>query len=367
MSSFVCRSLCALILLPLLTSPAYAADELIRVTPEQAARAGIVSSALLDMKAGGGVRLPAQVVVPPAHIEVIAAPLPALVVALRAAYGETVKKGQLLARLQGAPLLELQRDFANAQAQAGLAGENLQRDASLYADGIIAQGRLAATRAAERQAVLLLAEKRQALRLAGVAEPGAGTAGLSGSAEIRAPFDGVVLEATVQPGSRVDAMTPLFKLGRLGTLWLEIQATQAQADGIAPGDAVAIPGCAQTGRVTLVAPHLQAVSQSLLIRAELRKPAGCVRPFQYLQVEIVAARPLADNTWRVPLSALVRHQGLAWVFVEAAGGFRPVAVKVLDEASDSALVAADLPVATRLAVKGAATIKAVWLGLGTGE
>lgn len=40
-------------------------------------------------------------------------------------------------------------------------------------------------------------------------------------------------------------MTPLFKLGRLSPLWLEIQATPAQAAGLAPGDAVSVPGCQQ--------------------------------------------------------------------------------------------------------------------------
>ena len=354
------------LLLPLLAGTAAAAD-LVRLTPEQTNRAGVVVSALADMKAGGAIRLPAQVVVPPSQIEAMAAPLPAMVGAVSVAYGETVKKGQLLARLRGAPLLELQRDFANAQAQAGLAAESLRRDESLFADGIIAQGRLSATRAAERQAALLLAERRQALQLAGAAAPGAGSPILSGSADIRAPFDGVVIEATAQPGSRVDAMTPLFKIGRLAPLWLEIQAAPAQAAGIARGDAVSIPGCSLTGRVILVAPHMQTASQSLLIRAELRKPDGCIRPFQYVQTEIASAQILAERTWRVPPSALVRHQGLIWVFVEAAGGFNPVAVTVLYEAPDAAMVAADLPATTRLAVKGVATLKASWLGLGGGQ
>jgi len=170
------RSLLCILLLPLLAPPANAAADLVRLTPEQVNRAGVVTTALADMKAGGAIRLPAQVVVPPSQMEVIAAPLPAMVGAVRTAYGETVKKGQILARLQGAQLLELQRDFANTQAQAGLAAENLRRDESLYADGIIAQGRLSATRAAERQAAMLLAERRQALRLAGAAEPGSGSA-----------------------------------------------------------------------------------------------------------------------------------------------------------------------------------------------
>lgn len=356
--------LCGCLVLAALAGRA-AAEASIRLSPEQAARAGVETAAVAEMKSGGGLRLPAQVVVPPSQIEVVAAPLPAMVAAVGAAYGEAVRKGSVLARLQSPALLELQRELVDADVQAGLAAENLKRDESLHADGIIAQSRLSATRAAARQAEARLAERRQALRLLGAA--GTGDAALSGSAVVRAPFDAVVLEAEARPGSRVDAAAPLFKLGRLAPLWLEIQASPAQAAGVARGDAVRIAGCARGGEVVLVAPHMQAASQSLLIRAELRRPDGCVRPFEYVQAEIESARPLPPGAWRIPPQALVRHEGKAWIFVAAAEGFLPRAVTLLREAPDAVVATAELAPGARIAVKGVATLKAAWLGLGTGE
>lgn len=350
----------------LFLSPLSVLADDIKLSAAQAAQAGIVTVSLAEQKSVAGARLPAQVVVPPGQIEVIAAAVPAMVASVRVAYGDAVKQGQILLRLQGGQLLELQRENIGARAAAQLAAENRRRDETLFADGIIAQSRLSATQAAERQAAALAAEKRRALQLAGMSES-ALAAESSGVAELRAPFDGVVLEAVAQPGQRVDAMTPLLKLGRLAPLWLEIQASPAQTAGIAAGDAVSIPGCAQSGRVSLVAPQMQAASQSLLIRAELKKPEGCIRPFQYVQAEIRSARPLAANTWRLPAAALVRHQGQVWVFIEVAGGFRPVGVRLLDETPETALVAVDLAAETRLVVKGASTLKASWLGLGAGE
>ncbi|MDX9995833.1 MAG: hypothetical protein RBS28_10960, partial [Rhodocyclaceae bacterium] len=41
----------------------------IRMTPEQGARQGVAVATLGEMQARGGIRLPAQVVVPPAQIE----------------------------------------------------------------------------------------------------------------------------------------------------------------------------------------------------------------------------------------------------------------------------------------------------------
>lgn len=343
---------------------ATAAD--LRLSPDQAKQASITTAPVAGIIREGGVRLPAQVVVPPSQVEVIAASVPAMVATVRVAHGETVKKGQLLLRLQGGQLLELQRDYAGAQVQARLATEKRRRDEALFADGIIAQSRLSEAQATETQALALAAEKRGALRLAGAPEPGSGGR-LSGSAEIRAPFDGVVLEATAQPGQRVDAMTPLLKLGRLTPLWLELQASASQAASLAPGDLVTVPGCAAPARITLIAPHLQAASQSLLIRAELTKPAACVKPFQYAQVTVTPSRPLASSTLQLPPGALTRHQDKAWVFVAVPDGYRPIAVDVLEESAAGTTVSGNLSPDAKVVVKGVATLKAVWLGLGAGD
>lgn len=354
------------LLLCCLATAALAEEGTIRLTPDQIARSGIAVVPLADLKGEAGIRLPAQVIVPPAQIEVIAAPLPAMVASVRVAHGESVKKGQVLARLQGAPLIELQREFAQARAQAELAAESLRRDESLHADGIISQGRLSSTRTAERHAALLLAEKRQALRLAGLPEPGASGA-LAAGAEIRAPFDGVVLEAAAEPGKRVDAMTALFKLGRISPLWLEIQATPAQAAGLAPGDAVVVPGCPADGRITVVTPHVDAHDQSLRLRAELPVREPCVRPYQFVQVEVKPKEAPNGKAWRVPSGAVTRHLTRSWIFVAVPGGFRPVAVQVLEESAQTSRIAASVDPSSKIAVKGISAIKGAWLGLGAGE
>lgn len=357
----------SVLLLSIIGGSAYSADSPIKLTPSQVETSGIQSSLLGDFLNKGGVGLPAQVIVPPAQIEVMAAPVATLVTNVRVAYGDVVKKGQPLLRLQGGGLLELQRDFSTARAQAGLAAENRRRDEALFADGIISQGRLSATRAAEMQAQALAGEKRQNLRLSGLADSGgdAGNGERPGVAELRAPFDGVVLEVAAQPGQRVDATTPLLKLARLAPLWLEIQASSAQAARLAAGDQVQIPGCSVSGEIRLIAPQMQLASQSQLVRAEIAKPGGCVKPFQFVHVTVTSRTAAAKDSWRLPVGALVRHQGKAWVFVAADDGYLPVTVSVLDETAESVTVAGELTAQSRIVTRGVATLKASWLGLGS--
>lgn len=343
-------------------SAAYADEGLVKLTPGQAKSMAIATQPLAGFAGAGERRLPAQAIVPPRQAEVLAAPFSGLVVAVEVAYGEMVKKGQPLARLKSADALALQREYLQARSQARLAADNLKRDRALFEEGIIAGARLAATESNERQAAAQAMEKSQAMKLAGLGE---GTAdAMAGTLVLSAPFDGAVLEATAQAGQRVDANTPLFRLGRLQSLWLEIQATPAQAAGLAAGDRVSVPGCTAKGRLILVAPAVNATSQSLLLRAEMPQPGACLTPFQYTQVEITPARP--GNGWRVPNGALTRHQGQNWLFTETPAGYRAVPVRLLDETEKTSLITADLPADARIVVKGVAALKATWLGLGSG-
>lgn len=351
---------------------AHAAEPTLRLSAAQAKAAAIATVPLDSLRGSGERRLPAQAVVPPTQAEIVGAPLAGTVTTVKVAYGETVKRGQVLARLQGPQTLELQREFTAARAQAEVAAQGRQRDEALFADGIVSQGRLATTQALERQAAASLAEKRAALRLAGMAEPAADGRGFSGQTEARAPFDGVVLDAPVQAGQRVEASAMLFKLGRIAPLWLEIQATPAQAEGLMPGDAVGVAGCKAAGKLTLVAPHMNPATQSLLLRAELPNADGCLKPFQFVSAQIAPAKLAAAGAWRVPNGALVRHRGQVWLFATVADGFVPVAVRVIDETEKSTLVApaegeATLTNERAIAVKGIAALKAAWLGLGAGE
>lgn len=355
------NSILSLLLLGL-TLPAGADQALVRLTAPQIKTMAIVSQPLSGFASGGERRLPARAVVPPRNMEIVAAPSDGLIAAVNVAYGETVRKGQILARLDSPQALDLQREALQAQSQAQLAAENLKRDRSLYAEGIIAAGRVSASVAAERQAQAQWQAKREALKLSGAAVPGADGTGLSGTVLVRAPFDGVVLEAPAQLGGRVDRSAVLFKLGRVDRLWLEIQATPPQVAGLAPGDRVTVPGCPMPGRLLLVAPALDPANQSLLLRAELPKTADCLRPFQFTQAEIAPAQ--ADSAWRVPNSALTRHQGSSWLFVDTGSGFQPVAVRILDETEKTSLVAVALKAETRVVVRGVSALKAVWLGIG---
>lgn len=336
-----------------------AAADSIALTAAQMKSLGVETARIEAGAAAGQGGLPARVTVPTDQMRVVAAPVPGMIEMLAVAPGASVRRGQVVARLQSPQALELQRDALQAGSQARLAEQNLRRDEQLFAEGLIAESRLQASRANALQAGALASERRQGLALAGVA-PGK----VGGPLALVAPIDGVVLEQGADVGQRVEASTLIYRIARLSPLWLEIQAPLALV-GLSAGVPVRVVGSPARGRLIAVGRAVAPGSQSVLLRAAMESGAESLRPGQAVEVEI--AVPAAAGL-RLPSAALARHAGQAVVFVHAGSdargaSFHAQAVKLLGQAGDSVLVEGVKP-GDAVAVKGVSGLKAVWTGVG---
>jgi multidrug efflux pump subunit AcrA (membrane-fusion protein) len=344
--------------------------EEIRVTPEQAKKLGIQTQSLAMTTGGEGIAFPAQVIVPNGQLQVVSVPVAALVESLLVSVNQPVKKGQAMARLQSPAIVEAQREFLGAATQSGLADQSLKRDAQLYQEGIIAEGRYLNTRGAAVQANAAYGQWRQTLKLYGMSDAAIRklqTSGqLSGSLELASPIDGTVIEQSVVAGQRTEASVPLYKVAKLSPLWLEIQAVPASVAGVAAGAAVAIPAYGASGKVLSVGRSVSAANQTVTLRAEITQGAENLRAGQYVDA-LVSAQAGTVKQWRVPTAALARNQGKVYLFIQNKDGFLPMEVKVLGEVSDFAIVQGPLRGDERYAVRGVSSLKASWMGLGGGE
>ncbi|MEO1767048.1 efflux RND transporter periplasmic adaptor subunit [Thiobacter aerophilum] len=336
----------------------------VSLTPAQMQSLGVVTQALPAAQAATVRLLPGRVTIPPSQIRVVAAPVAGLVEQVRVAAQQTVSAGTPLAVLASPMLLEAQREYLQAASQLGLAETTLRREEALHREGIIAEGRLLAAQAAHAQAQAAYAERRQVLRLYGMSEAAiaalTAARGLSGTLNLVAPAAGVVLEQLVQPGQRVEANTPLFRIARLAPLWIELQAGLADGLAIRPGARVSVDGA--RGRVVAVGASMDAASQSLPVRAELTTGLGALRPGQFVEARVESAA--AGRAWRLPAAAVARHQGRAHVFVKTRGGFAMMPVTLLEEEAGQVVVSGNLPDQAQVAVKGVAALKAMVTGVG---
>ena len=355
-------------LVALAIAPVRAADE-IPVSPAQMKSLGIETAALSAQRTGELPGLPAQVVVPNNRLHVLSAPMPVLVERVLATTGEHVKKGQVLARLQGPAVVEMQRAYLQAATQLRLAKDNLARDDKLFAEGIIAESRYRATRSQHAELAAAYGERHQVLRLAGMSEAAIARlqsgSGLGSAVDIAAPVDGVVLEQMASAGQRLEAASPLFKVAQLDPLWLDIQLSVARQGLVAAGDEVRLPAQQASGRVLTVG-HGVGGSQTVLVRAEIVRGTERLYPGQYVEATVVSTiRDVgAAGLWRVPNDALARLQGRVLIFVQTATGFRPVPVNIVTEGVQASSVRGELKGDERIAVRGVSALKAALMGIG---
>jgi membrane fusion protein, heavy metal efflux system len=311
------------------------------------------------------VQAPARISIPPDQEYVVSAPYSGLVSSVKAALGEPVRKGQLLARINSPELLTLQRDLLNNSSELQLAGAKMRRDEMLLKEGVISQRRWQESRSQYTKYATLVNEAKQMLRIAGMSQTEIRqllrTRRLSSTLNIHAPAAGVILEKKIVAGQRVDALTPLFRLAKLDKLWLDISVPQERVQAIDLNDEVKIKGSDIRARVTLIGRSVNPDNQSVLVRAVIERNDGSVRPGQKATVRLLksAARPLFD----LPVSALMRAGERSYVFVRVEGGFEARPVTVAGREGQSVTISEGLSPGQPVVVKGVAALKASWLEL----
>lgn len=316
-----------------------------------------IASESTSIRAG---TLPARVLVPNEQMRVVAAPVGGMVEMLAVAPGAMVKRGQVVAHLASPQALELQRDALQSGSQAALIQQSLKRDEQLFAEGLIAESRLQATRATAAQAGAQASQQRQSMALAGVA-PGK----MGGPLALTAAIDGVVLEQGVQLGQRVETSAMIYRIAKLTPLWLEIQAPLDFAAGLKEGSIVKVANSEVSGKLIAIGRAVDAASQTVLLRAAVGKGAEALYPGQVVEVEI-AAPP--GKGQRLPAAALARNAGKTLAFVQTASNdkglsFEAREVRIITQGGDSVVVEGIQPT-ERIVVKGVSGLKALLTGVG---
>ena len=337
--------------------------DLIPVDPSQRQALGIRSEEVQAVSVAWGSPYPAKVRVPNAQLRVVSAPQEGLLSTLLVAEGEPVHAGQPLAVIRSPQLVEQQGGYLEALTRLELAAAELKRDLKLKTDGIIAERRFLETRARHTQAGTEMERRRQALLLAGMDADSLNELAkgrqLSSTLEVRAPLDGVVLEQMATPGQRMELATPLYRIGRLAPLWLEVHVPLERLGATAPGTRVRVDKPSVEGRVITVGSMVHGEDQGVLIRAEVSDGTAALRPGQFVEARI--AEGGGARTFRIPRNAMLRHQGRTWVLLEVEGGFRPLEVQLRNEEQESLVIETPLPDGARVAVAGTAALKAAWL------
>lgn len=273
--------------------------------------------------------------------------------------GQRVKKGQVLAVITSSELSERRSELLSARQRQSLARALLERERRLWEERISAEQDYLHAQQQASEADIAVRNAQQKLEAIGAgALPSSGPLNRY---EVRAPFDGTVLEKHIASGEAVKEDANIFTLSDLSSVWAEFAVTADHLEAVRVGQQatvqpVAGAGEAASGKVDYVGALLGEQTRAATARIRLANPASAWRPGLFVNVSI-AAQPV-QAALAVRTEAVHTVDGASAVFVRSATGFvmRPVTTGRSDGHMTEIL--AGLSAGAQYAARGSFAVKA---------
>lgn len=242
--------------------------------------------------------------------------------------GQVVKKGQLLATLTSPAVSEQRSELMAAQKRLVLARTTYQREKQLWQEKISAEQDYLQAQQALREAEIASANAQQKLAAIGA---GSGSAGALNRFELRAPFDGVVVEKHLSVGEAVQDSTAVFTISDLRSVWAEMKVAASDLPFVRVGEKATVHATAfeskATGTVAYVGALIGQETRTAPARITLDNPDGIWRPGLFVNVDLTASSQKAAVT--VVSAAIQKIDGdKPVVFVPVDGGFKAQTLKL---------------------------------------
>jgi cobalt-zinc-cadmium efflux system membrane fusion protein len=237
------------------------------------------------------------------------------VVEIRARLGDSVKKGQLLMRIQSADISSAFSDYRKALADEVLARAQLDRAKLLYDKGAMAQKDVEIAQDTAAKAKVDVETTAERLHVLGtdVNHP-------SGIVDIYAPVSGVITEQNVTAAAGVktlDNSPNLFTIADLSYVWILCDVYENDLSNVHLGENAevrlnAYPSRIFEARISNIGPVLDATLRTAKVRLELRNP-GLMRSGMFVTATFHGLKKEVRAT--VPASAVLHLHDRDWVYV----------------------------------------------------
>jgi membrane fusion protein (multidrug efflux system) len=225
--------------------------------------------------------------------------------------GTFVHKGQLLARINDAPL---RAQLSRYEAQLKLAEARVSRQSALLAKDAVSQE-------AYEQVTTDLATLNADIDLvrANIAQT-----------ELRAPFDGIIGLRNVSEGAYVTPSVVIVRLTKISPLKLEFPVPEQYASELTVGDPLTFTpiGSLDTfdAKVYATETRIDIETRTFTARASYPNPDGKLLPGYFTRVAL--RRIEIPNALSVPSESLIREMGIDKVYLYKDGKAQPQTVRI---------------------------------------
>jgi cobalt-zinc-cadmium efflux system membrane fusion protein len=241
------------------------------------------------------------------------------VVEIAARLGDTVKKGQLLLRVQSADVSAAFSDYQKAVADEQLTRTQLERAELLYAKGAISKNDLQVAQNTNAKAKVDVTTAADHLRVLGspnLDQP-------SGIIDIRAPISGVIIDQQVTGASGVQGLSSPnpFTISDLSHVWILCDVYENDLADIHLGETAdvrlnAYPNNSFTGVISNIGAVLDPNLRTAKVRLEVRN-SGLMRPGMFVTATFHGKKK--EPHAAVPATAILHLHDRDWVYFLAGG------------------------------------------------
>jgi cobalt-zinc-cadmium efflux system membrane fusion protein len=242
------------------------------------------------------------------------------VVEIDARLGDTVKKGQLLLKVQSVDISSAFSDYQSAVADENLANTQLERAKLLYNRGAISQNDLQIAQNTEDKAKVAVANTAEKLRVLGhptLDRP------LTGIVEIRAPISGIITDQQVTNAAGVQGLASPnpFTISDLSSVWILCDVYENDLANVRVGEKAdvrlnAYPNEVFTGVIDNIGPILDPNIRAAKVRLEMRNP-GLMRPGMFVTATFHSRQ--SERRAAVPATAILHLHDRDWVYLPLGG------------------------------------------------
>jgi len=290
-----------------------------------------------------------------------------IVTELKVVEHETVRKGQVLARLRSHSLGQAQADYLEALARFELAQSERVRIEGLWKDGIVSESRWLTVDSEYKSARATLDARRRLLSLTGLSDQQiqalAQNPDRLAEFELTSPINGMVMGVEIESGQLLAAGQTAFRVADLSTLWAEVQIPVANLPQIKLGTEAVVkvqasPGREYHGRLQSLGGEVERQNQTLSGRIVVDNGDGRLRSGMYAEIILSG---IASKGLMVPASAVFRIGDQTYLFkVLGPRRFTPVAVDTGVEADGWVPIVSDIAADTGIVSNGVAELKSHW-------
>lgn len=243
-----------------------------------------------------------------------------VVESVQASQGQVVRKGQVLAVIASPAASEQRSELQTAQKRLTLAKTTFEREKRLWEQKISAEQDYLQAGQTLHEAEVAFTNAQQKLSALGLASSSSG--GLN-RLELRAPFDGLVIEKHLSLGEAVKEDAAVFTVSDLGQVWAEINVPAKDLPLVRVGEKVNIKATAfdasATGVITYVGSLIGEQTRMAKARVVLANPKGAWRPGLFVNVAVTSSD--AEVPVTVASDAIQTVGDKPVVFLKVNGGF----------------------------------------------